>query len=63
LQLFVKPISHLYLFLSAAKMVQNKGLIFKKIPTGWPKDGEHLKIEDRPVDLESTLPPENGLLT
>ena len=44
-------------------MVQNKGLIFKKIPTGWPKAGEHLTIEDHPIDLESTNPPENGLLT
>jgi NADPH-dependent curcumin reductase CurA len=44
-------------------MVQNKGLIFKKVPTGWPKAGEHLTIEDRPIDLESTPPPENGLLT
>jgi len=44
-------------------MVQNKGLIFKKIPTGWPKPGEHLTIEDRPIDLESTEPPQGGLLT
>lgn len=44
-------------------MVQNKGLIFKKIPTGWPKAGEHLTIEDRPIDLESTVPPEGGILT
>lgn len=44
-------------------MVHNKGLVFKKIPEGWPKAGEHLTIEDRPIDLESTAPPQNGLLT
>ncbi len=44
-------------------MVQNKGLIFKKIPTGYPKPGEDLTIEDRPIDLDSTQPPSNGLLT
>lgn len=44
-------------------MVQNKCLVFKKIPTGLPKADEHLVIEDRPVDIESTPPPKNGLLT
>lgn len=44
-------------------MVQNKGLVFKKVPEGWPKAGEHLTVEDRPIDLDSTNPPENGLLT
>ena len=44
-------------------MVQNKALIFKKVPTGWPKPGENLTIEDRPIDIESTEPPKNGLLT
>lgn len=41
--------------------MKNKSLIFKKIPTGTPVAGEHLTIEDRPIDLESP-PPENGLL-
>ena len=42
-------------------MVQNKGLIFKQIPEGWPKAGEHLTIEDRPIDLNQDLP-EGALL-
>jgi NADPH-dependent curcumin reductase CurA len=42
-------------------MVQNKGLIFKKVPEGWPKAGEHLVIEDRPIDLNQDLP-EGALL-
>jgi len=40
---------------------QNKSLIFKKIPTGLPVPGEHLTIEDRPIDL-SAAPPSGGLL-
>ena len=41
-------------------MVQNKGLIFKSIPTDWPVEGKDLAIEDRPFDL-NTEPPENGI--
>lgn len=37
-------------------MVQNKGLIFKQVPDGWPKAGQDLVVEDRPIDLEQTLP-------
>ncbi|OAL47327.1 NAD(P)-binding protein [Pyrenochaeta sp. DS3sAY3a] len=37
-------------------MVQNKGLIFKQVPSGWPKAGQDLTIEDRPIDLDQTLP-------
>jgi NADPH-dependent curcumin reductase CurA len=40
-------------------MVQNKGLIFKKVPSGWPKPGEDLVIEDRGFDLEQE-PPKDG---
>ncbi|KAH7357550.1 NADP-dependent leukotriene B4 12-hydroxydehydrogenase [Pyrenochaeta sp. MPI-SDFR-AT-0127] len=36
-------------------MVQNKGLIFKKVPEGWPKPGQDLVIEDRPIDLDQQL--------
>ncbi|KAI4198714.1 MAG: hypothetical protein LQ350_005098 [Teloschistes chrysophthalmus] len=43
-------------------MVQNKGLMFKKIPTGWPVEGEHLVIEDRGFDL-NTEPPHDGITT
>lgn len=43
-------------------MVQNKGLIFKSIPTGWPKPGDNLAVEDTRFDLESS-PPENGFTT
>jgi NADPH-dependent curcumin reductase CurA len=39
----------------------NKTLIFKKIPTGVPVPGEHLAVEDRPIDLDGPPPP-GGLL-
>lgn len=41
-------------------MVQNKGLIFKNIPTGWPVPGQDLAIEDRPFDLGAE-PPQDGV--
>lgn len=40
---------------------QNKSLIFKKVPEHTPVAGEHLVIEDRPIDLNAALP-KNGLL-
>jgi len=43
-------------------MVQNKGVIFKKVPSGWPVPGQDLAVEDRPFDLEQN-PPEGGLIT
>jgi NADPH-dependent curcumin reductase CurA len=42
-------------------MVQNKGVIFKKAPDGWPKPGEDLVVETRDIDLDQKLP-EGGLL-
>ncbi|KAJ4187731.1 hypothetical protein NW767_012197 [Fusarium falciforme] len=42
-------------------MTQNKTLIFKKIPTGLPVAGEHLVIEDHPIDLDEAAP-EGGLV-
>jgi NADPH-dependent curcumin reductase CurA len=42
-------------------MVQNKAVVFKDIPKGWPKPGKDLVIEDRPIDLDQQLP-EGGLL-
>jgi NADPH-dependent curcumin reductase CurA len=39
----------------------NKTLIFKKIPTGLPVPGEHLAVEDRPIDLNEA-PPSGGLV-
>ncbi|RAR06271.1 NAD(P)-binding protein [Stemphylium lycopersici] len=42
-------------------MVQNKGLIFKNVPEGWPKPGRDLAVEDRPIDLNQDLP-EGALL-
>lgn len=42
-------------------MVQNKGLIFKNVPEGWPKPGHDLAVEDRPIDLNQDLP-EGALL-
>ncbi|KAF4126429.1 prostaglandin reductase 3 [Geosmithia morbida] len=38
----------------------NKTLVFKKIPEGFPVVGEHIAVEDRPIDLDS--PPKNGLI-
>lgn len=43
-------------------MVQNKGLIFKSVPKGWPIEGEHIVIEDRPFDLDAE-PPKDGITT
>ena len=43
-------------------MVQNKGLIFKSPPSGWPKPGENLVIEDTGFDLEQS-PPDGGITT
>jgi NADPH-dependent curcumin reductase CurA len=39
----------------------NKTLVYKKHPTGMPVVGEHLVIEDRPIDIESP-PPSGGLV-
>lgn len=41
-------------------MVQNKGIIFKEIPTGWPEAGKHLTVEARDFDVEQA-PPEGGV--
>jgi len=41
-------------------MVQNKGLVFKKIPSGWPVPNQDLVIEDRGFDLDQE-PPQGGL--
>jgi len=43
-------------------MVQNKGLIFKKVPSGWPVAGQDLVVEAREIDLDQDAPP-NGLIT
>lgn len=37
-------------------MVQNKGVIFKQVPNGWPKAGQDLVVESRDIDLEQQLP-------
>lgn len=39
---------------------RNLSLIFKSVPTGLPVPGEHLVIEDRPLDISSV--PENGFI-
>ena len=41
-------------------MVQNKGLIFKKVPQHLPVVGEHLDVEARDFDLDAA-PPTNGI--
>ncbi|KAL9600944.1 MAG: hypothetical protein Q9219_002879 [cf. Caloplaca sp. 3 TL-2023] len=43
-------------------MVQNKGLIFKKIPNGWPVAGQDLAVEDQGFDLDAE-PPQDGIIT
>lgn len=43
-------------------MVQNKALVFKKAPEGWPVPGEHLAVEARDFDPEQE-PPQNGITT
>ncbi|KAI5919396.1 hypothetical protein F4810DRAFT_714478 [Camillea tinctor] len=37
-------------------MVSNKTLIFHKIPSGLPVPGEHLVVEDRPLDTSAAPP-------
>ena len=34
----------------------NKTLVYKKTPTAYPVAGEHLVIEDRPIDLDAPAP-------
>lgn len=43
-------------------MVQNKTFVYKKVPTEFPVAGEHIAVEDRPIDLEAALPPGGILL-
>ena len=43
-------------------MVQNKGLIFKKAPSGWPTPGENLVVESRDFDLDKA-PPKDAITT
>lgn len=38
----------------------NKTFVFKAAPKGFPVPGEHLVVEDRPIDLEAV--PEGGLI-
>ncbi|KAI1770543.1 hypothetical protein F4818DRAFT_259262 [Hypoxylon cercidicola] len=38
-------------------MTVNKTLVYKKIPDGFPVPGEHLAVEDRPIDLAMFLGP------
>lgn len=42
-------------------MVRNKGLIFKKIPEGFPVEREHLTIENRDFDIDQEAP-KDGLI-
>jgi NADPH-dependent curcumin reductase CurA len=42
-------------------MVQNKGLIFKQVPSGWPVAGQDIAVEAREFDLEQQIP-EGGLI-
>jgi NADPH-dependent curcumin reductase CurA len=42
-------------------MVQNKGLIYKSAPNGWPVAGQDLATEARTLDLDTACP-EGGLI-
>lgn len=41
-------------------MTGNKTFVYKKIPTGAPVAGEHIAVEDRPIDI--TAPPAGGVI-
>lgn len=41
-------------------MAPNKTLVYKKLPTAMPVPGEHLAVEDRPLDIETA--PKGGLV-
>ncbi|KAM0549924.1 hypothetical protein ACHAPJ_009171 [Fusarium lateritium] len=41
-------------------MTQNKTFVYKKIPTGLPVAGEHLTVEDRPIDIDQA--PQGGIV-
>lgn len=41
-------------------MAPNKSLVYKKIPTGMPVAGEHLAVEDVPIDIDTA--PKGGLV-
>ncbi len=43
-------------------MVQNKGLIFKNPPSGWPIQGQDIAVESRDFDLDQE-PHQNGIIT
>lgn len=47
-------------FISA--MTRNLSLVFSAIPEGKPVPGKHIKVEDRPLDLDNTQAPDGGLL-
>lgn len=38
----------------------NKTFVFAKVPAGFPVPGEHITVEDRPIDLDNV--PEGGLV-
>ncbi|KAG2236788.1 hypothetical protein BDF21DRAFT_399537 [Thamnidium elegans] len=43
-------------------MVSNKRVLYTKIPTGFPVDGEDMKVVDSTIDLEAELPKGNFIL-
>ena len=47
---------------AAVNMVQDKGLIYKKVPNGWPVPGQDLAVEAREFDPNQT-PPSGGITT
>jgi len=47
--------------LNHSNMVPNKGLIFAKVPNGWPVAGQDLIVESRDFNLEQDAP-KNGLI-
>lgn len=43
-------------------MVENKGIIYKEVPSGLPVPGQHLKVETSEFDLDQA-PPAGGITT
>ncbi|KAF2458211.1 putative oxidoreductase [Lineolata rhizophorae] len=43
-------------------MVQNKGFIYKSIPSGFPVVGKDIAVEDSSIDLDQNLPPDSLLV-
>jgi NADPH-dependent curcumin reductase CurA len=48
--------------INSPRMVQNKGLIFKEVPFGWPVPGKDLAVEAREIDLDKDIPASGAIV-